>query len=508
MSFLYYNDTDPDTRAIFKAIKADEYLVKDPDTNEYIPFTGGGGEVELPYWVQPNAASLGSSESKKTTITSEFVDVVNNLDDTASSLSASQLVFGDSTGNSSLTKASIDAANRVRDVALDATPASRKMLLYDTATKGLSYGNQPAALPVWVKTTEVDMDDGLGNKAYVHPQMIAMTTPYLTDSWKSYLSGEGLTMTTNSTTDFTIAKDVANLVPKIQWWNAGVETSYITDSKILNQECVISDNVTGIKLTRLGLSVGSYNNLGNRATNTSYIDIGASNGVLYSTTAGNQTLNFNSFKTVNQLRDLANAANPAAATQRMVLYDTTAKQYAYTALPTSGGATPVVRKYTVGFTNSQSSLTQVTSTLAATSYPTPAVTPTFSISAGDEVYLDASATGSLYYGEWHTFKISGTGSGVIVDMSIVSCDSTSYTTVNADGTKVELGKKYNLPSIIWTRIPADIVVSGTTVVPANSIAFKLGNSKADLTTGSLFRGVIRMKYVANSTGDITAVTTV
>jgi hypothetical protein len=47
MSFLAFDDKSPTTNATFKALKAEEFLYKDPESGTYIPLCQAWGRTTL-----------------------------------------------------------------------------------------------------------------------------------------------------------------------------------------------------------------------------------------------------------------------------------------------------------------------------------------------------------------------------------------------------------------------------------------------------------------------------
>lgn len=142
MSFLVFDDKSPTTNATFKAIKAEEYLYKDPESGTYIPLVpGGGGGGELPYYAKPALVDF-TNGSLRTTMDQTGIDVIDNASNAAAELSASALTLGDLGGNASLAKAGIEAANNLRDAIsgaiTDTSNANQSVLIYDASSAKVS----------------------------------------------------------------------------------------------------------------------------------------------------------------------------------------------------------------------------------------------------------------------------------------------------------------------------------------------------------------------------------
>lgn len=141
MSFLVFDDKTPSTNANFKAIKAEEYLYKDPESGTYIPLVPGGGGGEVPYYAKPALVDF-TNGSLRTTIDQTGLDVIDNAGNTASELTSTALTLGDLGGNASLGKAGIEAANNLKDAisgsTTDTTNANQSVLIYDASLAKVS----------------------------------------------------------------------------------------------------------------------------------------------------------------------------------------------------------------------------------------------------------------------------------------------------------------------------------------------------------------------------------
>jgi hypothetical protein len=134
---------------------------------------GGGGSGDLPYWVKMNKAELGD-QSQKAVLDSFGLAVVDNTTNKAAEITASGLTIGDSSGNSVLDKNSVDAANRVKNIAQDMAPTGKKVLLYNATTSGITYGDGTAFLPSYLKTNSVEIS-GAGTKTSVRDYNIELS---------------------------------------------------------------------------------------------------------------------------------------------------------------------------------------------------------------------------------------------------------------------------------------------------------------------------------------------
>jgi hypothetical protein len=63
MSFLAFDDKTPTTNATFKALKAEEFLYKDPESGTYIPLVPGGGGKRTPYYAKPALVDFTNGSS-------------------------------------------------------------------------------------------------------------------------------------------------------------------------------------------------------------------------------------------------------------------------------------------------------------------------------------------------------------------------------------------------------------------------------------------------------------
>lgn len=133
---------------------------------------GGSGGGDVPYWVKMNKAELGD-QSQMTVLDSFGLDVIDHTTNKAVELTASALTMGDTSGNSILDKGSVDAANRVKNIAQDMAPTGKKVLLYNATTSGITYGDGTAFLPGYLKTNSVEIS-GTGTKTSVRDYNIEL----------------------------------------------------------------------------------------------------------------------------------------------------------------------------------------------------------------------------------------------------------------------------------------------------------------------------------------------
>lgn len=130
MSFLN-SELENQLTARFKKVLADEYYVKDPETGNFIPLTGSGDDLELPYWIQNNSANFDNS-IKNTKIDIDGVEVNNQNKGTF--LSEDKLTFGDSTGNVSLEKSDVQMLKELQTIGYTNPAHASKMFIYNSAT--------------------------------------------------------------------------------------------------------------------------------------------------------------------------------------------------------------------------------------------------------------------------------------------------------------------------------------------------------------------------------------
>lgn len=143
---------------------ADEIYTRDPESGDFARVypggsSGGGGDV--PYWVKPESASIGDT-NKKTTVAFDGLDVVDNVNNTACEITSTAVTLGDAGGNSILSKQTIDAANRVKNIAQEMDQLSKKVLLYDSVSKGITFGDQQV-IPGWIQPTAAQFSSGNGD---------------------------------------------------------------------------------------------------------------------------------------------------------------------------------------------------------------------------------------------------------------------------------------------------------------------------------------------------------
>jgi hypothetical protein len=113
----FWNPSQPNEYSMrCKTGIVEELYTTNPETGtlDRIYAGGGGAGVEVPYWVKPNSAEIGA-EGKKTIVTQDYIDVVDNVNNRSSSLTSENLTFGDLSGNSTLDKPLLDKVKTVTD---------------------------------------------------------------------------------------------------------------------------------------------------------------------------------------------------------------------------------------------------------------------------------------------------------------------------------------------------------------------------------------------------------
>jgi hypothetical protein len=188
MSFLYYDDRNPTTRATFSAVKSDAFLLRDPETGEYAPISGGGGGGggELPSYLKPNSVEIAGAGTN-TILDSNSVDVNDTAGNTGSSLTSTALTFGDSGGNNALTKTSVIAANRLATGTAAATVVNmnseQTLLIWNNLSNAVAKSNtiqltkSGAVEYAQLAPTSISVQNSTtGTRAYVTPQVIYNNT--------------------------------------------------------------------------------------------------------------------------------------------------------------------------------------------------------------------------------------------------------------------------------------------------------------------------------------------
>jgi hypothetical protein len=230
-----------------KALISDLWT-RDSDGEFFKVTPAGGSGGTLPYWVKMNKAELGDP-SQKTVLDSFGLDVIDNTTGKSSELTALALTIGDSSGNSVLDKGSVDAANRVKTIAQDMAPTGKKVLLYDAASKGITYGDGTAFLPSYLKTNSVEVS-GAGTKTSVRDYNIELSNT--TAGKGSILGASSLVFLDSLATPVTFTSASADASNKLATGIASSINNTLGDGRSL-----LSWNSLGNNLAVFSLHTGS-----------------------------------------------------------------------------------------------------------------------------------------------------------------------------------------------------------------------------------------------------------
>jgi hypothetical protein len=167
---LYNYDSANEFKVRLNALRAEDIYQKNHTTGEFERVGGGGGSTDLPYYLKPNSILMGAGVVN-TVMDSDSIDVNGGTVGNAigTSLRADSLIFGDNSGNSSFTKADIDALKYIQTGAMVSTKNEswdHNLVLYNPTTKNLcrastfTLGPSPA-LNVHMSMYEISVQSSL-----------------------------------------------------------------------------------------------------------------------------------------------------------------------------------------------------------------------------------------------------------------------------------------------------------------------------------------------------------
>jgi hypothetical protein len=361
MSFLTI-EIPNELKSRYKACYSDIGFYEKDENGNWFKLNGGGGTGDVPYWVKPSQA-LFEIETKNTKINQEEIEI--NSGNEGLQLTSNALTFGDVSGNSTLDKESINASNRVKNIAQDMNPLSidKKMLLYDASTKGLTYGNQPTptVLPTWVQPTAATFSSGT-DSASLESNFFRLNS----GTSRTFIDSDNLSFTKNSILNFELRRNAAESDEmQLRWMDsAGNLTSKIGRDSIFGKKLFLQ-GINGTMVEPGAVTCGDVNSTGGLITTTRYGKLTPNNLYLKNSAGTNEMslattyLAFKEDGVTNILRkEGIQAANNLASlplvsgstsSYNNVIYDPTTKLYRYTPISTS---TPVWAK-----TNSIDSIT-------------------------------------------------------------------------------------------------------------------------------------------------------
>lgn len=320
-------------------VRARKALISDLWTRdsegEFFKVTPGGGSGgTLPYWVKMNKAELGD-QSQKAVLDSFGLDVIDNTTGKSSELTALALTMGDSV----LDKNSVDAANRVKNIAQDMAPTGKKVLLYDAASKGITYGDGAAFLPSYLKTNSVEISGASGTKTSVRDYNIELSN---TAAGKGAILGaSSLVFLDSLATPVTFTSASADASNKLATGIASSINNTLGDGRSLLSWNSLGNNIIKTMNVKLTKTSNEYSTLEptklavyNTTTATSCA-VGPAN-VTITESGVPSVLTGASIIAANKLATVAKVVSPSEAFES-IIYNPSTKSFGYT--PTNASLT-------------------------------------------------------------------------------------------------------------------------------------------------------------------------
>jgi hypothetical protein len=290
-------------------IKANDIYQLNRSTDEYerVSTGSGGGGADF-YYLKSNNIKIDDVPSNTfTNVDSNSVDVVNNTNNTSSSLLSNKLILGDINGNSELDKASINTTNMIKNNLLlpieTLANEFQELLYYNTSTNDIKKTNsiklKSPAYPAY--TNKITFSDiildavalGSTNIGYYGLNIYSSPNNQRTSIFNSFLN------------IYEITSKLATILNK-ESLNIG---SYVSSSS------TIRNDMDRVMLNKTSLSFSD--------STTSYI------------------LNKEDIKVTNKLKALTTKVPDINS--KMMIYDDTTKNFNFTDIP-STSSTPYVPK--------------------------------------------------------------------------------------------------------------------------------------------------------------------
>lgn len=290
---------------------------------------GGSGGGDVPYWVKMNKAELGDS-SQMTMLDSYGLDVIDNTTNKAVELTASALTMGDTSGNSSLDKRSIDAANRVKNIAQDMAPAGKKVLLYNAATSGITYSDGSAFLPSYLKTNSVEIS-GTGTKTSVRDYNVEVNNS--TAGKGTVLGASALTFLDTLATPVTFSSTSADAANKLATGIASSINNTLGDGRTLLSWNALNNSIIktmNVKLTKTSQEYSTLEPTKLAVVNTTAATscaVGPAS-VTITTSGVPSALTSASIIAANKLATVAKVVSPSEAFES-IIYNPNTKDFGY-----------------------------------------------------------------------------------------------------------------------------------------------------------------------------------
>lgn len=328
---------------------ADEIYTRDPESGDFARVypggsSGGGGDV--PYWVKPESASIGDT-NKKTTVAFDGLDIIDNVNNTACEITSTALTLGNASGNSILTKETIDAANRVKNIAQEMDQPSKKLLLYDSTSKGITFGNQQI-IPGWVQPTAATFSSG-DQSSWLESNYFKLGGGLA----ETFLDTDNLSFKKNSILNFELIRNAAESDEvQLRWMDSVGNLSSKIGSKSIFGKNLVVPGVNGTLIDTTGITSGYIDPAGALITTIGYGKLTRGNLYFKNSTGTQETILSSSYLNlkengVNNIldKDCIRAANNLASlplvvpgtisSYNSVIYDPATKNFRYTPIATS-----------------------------------------------------------------------------------------------------------------------------------------------------------------------------
>lgn len=462
MSFLYYNDKTPHTKAIFKSLKADEYWVKDPVTGDYIPLSGGGGTPgELPYYLKANSIKV-EGEGTSTLIDSNSIDVNDLTEEKGASLLADRLIFGESGNNSSLTKGDVDFYSKLKNVEDGA------LITNTTAAAGTVPVVYNPTTKAFAKSRVVYLEESGSTLAYMTPTSFKTQLSATNSVSVSVYNG---IISDNGTHRFRVANGVGGL---------GYRNKASLKGTHMDETAITVGDMTGDGFYATGKHLRLFEN-----------------SLLLKDAVETVVMNKGDVKITNNLKALSGIT--PGANSKMVVIDTTTGTYNHADIP-SGGSAPTGNVYTLtipAYSGTTSFLPHFSGdTVTELDTPVgPATLRRYLLNIGDTLILKTAGSPQddlcLYYNTWYCVAISK--------------QALNYTSSKYAASLV------NVPINAYAHT-IDIASSPINhpAVPLGSILFRINafNGSVKKTNTNRFDGAVVFKVLSYENSDSPAPTTI
>jgi hypothetical protein len=473
MAFLEYN-LENNIAARFKNLKADNIRVFNEISGEYenvLTWSSSPEPISLPYYLKSNNIEMKDE---------------SNL--AYSLLTKNTLTLSDSV----LDGESINASNRVKNIAQDMSPNDKKMLLYDASTKGLTYGNQPTptVLPTWVQPTAATFSSGT-DSASLESNFFRLNS----DTSRTFIDSDNLSFTKNSILNFELRRNAAESDEmQLRWMDsAGNLASKIGYDSIFGKKLFLP-GVNGTIIEPGVITCGYVDPVGTLVTTTKYGKLSPGSLYLKNSSGTQETaVNFNylAFKEdgvtnifnkegVRAANNLASLPLVSGSTSSYnnVIYDPTTKLYRYTPIPSGGSSASVVYQANL-LGSTLPGVTFSGTTPYAPSFTVGEERACKSYNLNEKEKLVLIAAGDVKYNQWYALVL-GNQASQVTTVSIIS-----------------EGNQESESSVKLTFYGGPAIVNGSYTIPQYSTFFKITHS-GTLPTPSTFSGRIIFEKVSNN----------